>query len=316
MISVSVCMIVKNEEKVLERCLECLKSIADEIVITDTGSSDRTKEIAKRYTDRVFDLEWTDDFSAARNFAFLHCTKDYVYMADADEVIDGENAAKFIALKETLSEDTEIVQMKYKNQLEYNTTYNFDEELRPKLYKRVRSFVFEGRVHESVRLEPVVLDSDITIIHKPQSLHSKRDFSLFKKAVELDGGLDARLRGMYARELAVSGKDCDFVEAADYFKKAVEEEKDEDLLRAGLYILMRAARVEDDSLSFMKYSHRALALGACSESAYEIAVYYDKKGQTDEAGIWYCNAATQTEPLLNVKFGKEYPESRLKEIGG
>ena len=61
--TLSCCFIVKNEEKVLERILECVKKFADEIVIVDTGSTDKTKEIAKKYTDKVFDFEWCDDFS-------------------------------------------------------------------------------------------------------------------------------------------------------------------------------------------------------------------------------------------------------------
>ena len=68
--TISVCMIVKNEELNLAGCLDCLKAIADEIIIVDTGSTDRTKEIAEQYTDKVYDFEWIDDFSAARNFAF------------------------------------------------------------------------------------------------------------------------------------------------------------------------------------------------------------------------------------------------------
>ena len=70
MIAISLCMIVKNEEAVLDRCLDSIKDAADEIIIVDTGSSDRTKEIAREYTDKVFDFTWENDFSAARNFAF------------------------------------------------------------------------------------------------------------------------------------------------------------------------------------------------------------------------------------------------------
>lgn len=68
MIAISLCLIVKNEEQTLARCLDSVKDIADEIVIVDTGSSDRTKEIAEKRGARVIDFEWTHDFSAARNF--------------------------------------------------------------------------------------------------------------------------------------------------------------------------------------------------------------------------------------------------------
>ena len=84
MVSISVCMIVKNEEAVLKRCLDSLKGIAEEIVVVDTGSTDRTKEIAAEYTDKIYDFTWVHDFSAARNFAFSKATKDYIYSADAD----------------------------------------------------------------------------------------------------------------------------------------------------------------------------------------------------------------------------------------
>ena len=86
MITISVCMIVKNEERVLARCLDSLSGLADEIIIVDTGSDDKTKEIALSYTDHVYDFVWVDDFSAARNYSFSKAAMVYIYVADADEV--------------------------------------------------------------------------------------------------------------------------------------------------------------------------------------------------------------------------------------
>ena len=76
MITISLCMIVKNEEKVLARCLDSIADLMDEIIIVDTGSSDNTKEIAKKYTDKIYDFAWIDDFSAARNYSFSKATKE------------------------------------------------------------------------------------------------------------------------------------------------------------------------------------------------------------------------------------------------
>ena len=94
MVTMSLCMIVKNEEKVLRRCLDSLSDIADEIIIADTGSSDSTKDIALEYTSNVYDFQWTGDFAEARNFVSSKATKDYIYTADADEYLDDENREK------------------------------------------------------------------------------------------------------------------------------------------------------------------------------------------------------------------------------
>ena len=133
MITVSVCMIVKNEEHCLERCLKSLVPVADEIIVVDTGSDDGTKDIAKKFTDKIYDFAWTGSFSDARNYSFSLAGCDYIYCADADEELDEENIKKFKELKDTLLPEIEIVQMYYCNQLENNTIYNFDKELRPKL---------------------------------------------------------------------------------------------------------------------------------------------------------------------------------------
>ncbi|NLG25997.1 MAG: glycosyltransferase, partial [Clostridiales bacterium] len=69
MITISLCMIVKNEEETLPRCLSCVRDAVDEIVVVDTGSTDRTKQVAAAFTDKIYDFQWIDDFSAARNAA-------------------------------------------------------------------------------------------------------------------------------------------------------------------------------------------------------------------------------------------------------
>ena len=102
MATLSVCMIAKNEAEVIGRCLDCVKSFADEIVVVDTGSTDNTKEIASRYTDNVYDFKWINDFAAARNFSFSKATKDYVMWLDCDDIIDEHNQLAIQAVKTDL----------------------------------------------------------------------------------------------------------------------------------------------------------------------------------------------------------------------
>jgi glycosyltransferase involved in cell wall biosynthesis len=85
--SLSVCMIVKNEEKYLLKCMNSVRSIANEIIIVDTGSTDRTRDIALTFGATVYDYEWVDDFSAARNFGLSKAHGDLIFVLDADEML-------------------------------------------------------------------------------------------------------------------------------------------------------------------------------------------------------------------------------------
>ena len=78
MATFSLCMIVKNEQNVLARCLDSMADLMDEIIIVDTGSQDTTKEIAAKYTDKIYDFAWIDDFAVARNFAASKAQMDYI----------------------------------------------------------------------------------------------------------------------------------------------------------------------------------------------------------------------------------------------
>lgn len=309
MITISVCMIVKNEEKVLARCLDSLRPIADEIIIADTGSTDATKEIAARYTDKIYDFTWIDDFAAARNFVFSKATKDYIYSADADEVLDAENCRKFLQLKQLLLPEIEMVQFLYTNQLAHNTTYNYDTEYRPKLYKRLREFVWEDPLHESVRREPVIYDSDIAVIHMPERLHGTRDFEIMQKTIRTQGGLSKKLRNMYARELFIAGKDSDFVDAESYFSGVLEATDTEaEGITEALCVLAKAAEAQKDTESFFKAVLKAVATGnPPAEICTLLGTHYEAEEEYAEASIWYYNAAFETEPVLSLAYGTKLP---------
>ena len=315
MITVSVCMIVKDEEKVLSRCLDSLRDLVDEIIIIDTGSTDATKHIAASYTDKIYDFKWIHDFSAARNYSFSKATKDYIYVADADEVIDEENRQRLLLLKQNLLPEIEIVQMKYANQLAFNTTYNFDEEYRPKLYKRLRSFRWVEPVHENVALSPVIFDSDIVILHMPISNHAGRDFQTFQREIIRRGKLSPKLYEMYARELFIAGEEKDFVEALSYYQSFTDSEECSERERK-IYecVLAKCYRIKKDITGLMKYCLRNVADGkGTAEICYELGEYLMEIEDYKEATIWYYNAAYETECELNIHYAGDYPLKRLAE---
>ncbi len=298
---ISVCMIVKNEEDILGRCLDSLKGIWDELVIVDTGSTDATKSIAGEYTDKIYDFEWTGSFSDARNFAFSKASMDYIYSADADEVLDEENRERFLLLKENLLPEIEIVQMKYGNQLAFGTVYNFDEEYRPKLFKRLRKFEWIEAIHETIRTEPVIYDSDIVITHMPKGSHAARDLQAFERLVEKGEALSQRLFDMYARELFVAGNKEDFLKAENYFANAVADtSRSKDEIMAACCVVSAAARFREDNVAFLKYAMKAVAMDGCSEVCLELGRFYMEKGDCEEAAIWLYNAVYETSPILNI----------------
>lgn len=314
MITISACLIVKNEEAVLSRCLDSIKEFADEIIIIDTGSTDQTKEIAQKYTNKIYDFKWIDDFSAARNFSFHYATMDYIYVADADEYIDEENIKKILHIKQALLPEIEIVQMFYKNQLQFNTTYNYDMEYRPKLYKRLRTYRWKNPIHEAVELEPVIYDSDIEILHMPTGNHGKRDFNLFKKAITNGEKLSTKLNHMYARELYIVGEDEDFLEAYNYFESLLDNELTEEDLKDVQCILVKTARIKGETINLFKHALKNIALDLPSaEVCYELGEYFYTLTDYKEAALWYYNAAFETQSDLNIHYSGDYPLKRLWE---
>jgi len=150
-IVLSVGMIVKNEEKMLEACLEGLKPLLDalpsELVIVDTGSTDKTIEIAKRYTDKIFHFDWVNDFSAARNFGLEKCTGQWFMFLDADDhFADVGDMIEFF--------NNERIHKNYNNAYYITrnyTTMSFDEYFSfraHRIARRTADLRFEGAIHE------------------------------------------------------------------------------------------------------------------------------------------------------------------------
>ncbi len=215
MITVSLCMIVKNEEETIARCLDAVKNLVDEIIIVDTGSSDRTKEIISQYTDRIIDFIWIDDFAAARNYAFSHATMDYIFWLDADDVVMEQDHKKFLKLKETLDPSIDSITMHYN--LEMDEKENVISSLRRnRLVKRRNNFQWHGFVHEYIEVRGNILHSDIAVTHRSIHHDSDRNLRIYENRLSHGEIFSPRDLYYFANELLEHQK----IELAiDYYKQ-------------------------------------------------------------------------------------------------
>jgi glycosyltransferase involved in cell wall biosynthesis len=302
-------MIVKNEEETLASCLDSLKDVMDEIIIVDTGSLDRTKEIASFYTSDIYDFEWCGDFSAARNFAFSKATGDYIYSADADEVVDDENRRKLALLKSAILPEVEIVQMVYVTKDKNHPTENFERDYRPKLFKRLRGFTWIEPIHETVNLNPVVYDSDIEVIHMPRGSHADRDLKAFEGVVAKNGTLSDRLNMMYIRELYKAGGLSNFENAVGYMESLLIKkagENDGVVCRQIIAVLMKAYRLKGDFLSLFKICLRPEAGTANAEMCMELGHFFMDNNDYGEASNWFYRAAYEAESEIDINSSGEH----------
>ncbi|MDV8112726.1 glycosyltransferase family 2 protein [Bacillus sp. BAU-SS-2023] len=139
-------MIVKNEEKNIKRCLDSIESIADEIIIVDTGSNDETLNICSNYNAKVINHKWNNDFSEARNVSLEYATKDYILFLDADEEISKEDLKKLKALlsSKKLAEGYFFRLTNIINGIEVGEYVVF------RFFKNKRKYRFRGKVHEQI----------------------------------------------------------------------------------------------------------------------------------------------------------------------
>lgn len=201
MTTISLCMIVKNEEMHIARCLDSVAELVEEIIIVDTGSTDRTKEIVSDYTSQVYSYQWKDDFSDARNYSFSKASMDYCMWMDADDILEEEEKDKFLQLKQSLSPDTDFVMMKY------NTS--FDEAGKPSFsYFRERwirnseRYRWIGAVHEVIPPNGRTIYSDIAICHKKMTVgDTDRNLKIYRKMIADGKILESRQQYYYGREL-------------------------------------------------------------------------------------------------------------------
>ncbi len=197
----SLCMIVKNEEKNLEKALENCKIFADEIIIVDTGSTDKTKEVAFKFTDKVYDFVWVDDFSKARNFAFDKANNDYLMWLDGDDFILEDSARNILKWKEG-EDDADVLMCPYISAYneDFSPTFQY---LRERIVKNLPALRFHDRVHEVIMPSGKVVTCDnIKIYHnRADKKYTTRNLNIYRKMIKDGEILSPRSQFYYAREL-------------------------------------------------------------------------------------------------------------------
>ena len=238
-IKISACCMVKNEEKNLPRSLDSLKSQVDEIIIVDTGSTDRTIEIAENYGAKIIETTWQDDFSAPRNMAIDAASGDWIIFLDADEFFAAPQKVRS-AIEKLSGKDAILIPRI--NIDESNGGSEISRDWCPRIFKNVPHLRYHGLIHENItdlkheRLDYTFGNEDLTIYHTgygSQVIESKlrRNLALIE--------LEAQKYGHETRhDIALS--DCyaglkDFEKSLYHAQKALNSDVEAVASRGNLY---------------------------------------------------------------------------------
>ena len=244
--TISACMIVKNEEKFLQQCLDSINNLVDEIIIVDTGSSDKTKEIAKKNKKaKMFDFTWNNNFADARNFSISKATKDWILWIDADETIAEKD---HVFIKQVVVEEkfpvVVLEQRHYTNNTKNPQYKEVDERyteeakgfsgyyptLITRLFKNNFGLAFEGAVHETIdksmqKKGLKFLRTDIPIHHyqalKGETVTKEKSEKYAKLLQEKEKADPKDIKTIH--DLAITHlQKSDYTAAFSYFKKIYE----------------------------------------------------------------------------------------------
>ncbi|HIR12348.1 MAG TPA: glycosyltransferase family 2 protein [Candidatus Choladousia intestinavium] len=288
MSTISLCMIVKDEEETLGRCLDGMKDLVDEIILVDTGSSDGTKEIAALYTDQIYDCIWEDDFSRARNFALSKGKGEYLMWMDADDVLDRRYAKDFLEMKERLGA-ADVIMMPYVTQFDSRGEPAFVYE-RERIFRNHGGFWFQGRVHEAVTPSGIIQREKIPIEHrKIKQGDPDRNLRIYETMEKEGVKFSGRELYYYGRELLAHRQFCRGKEIFEAFLRREDgwEENKIDATRQMAYCCY--------GLGDEKGALEALLKGLAydtprGETCCDLGRHFMERGRYQQAVYWYQQA--------------------------
>lgn len=260
---ISVCMIVRDEERYISQSIGSVRRYVDEIIVLDTGSKDRTPEIAKLLGAKVFHANWEENFAAARNESIRHATGEWILVIDADEEIDPESGEQLKELVRNTSVDA--FEVTVRSELPEGDPSKYDEIVLTRLFRNKSNYRYELPIHEQIRPSiersgGVISKSPIIITHHGYNKENvQRDGSRIERNVSL------------LKKVLVKEPDNPYVlyQLGATYKSAGENEK-------AMEMLLRAQAEDKDRLSSLIREKLYLKLGQLNldKGNYTDAVRY------------------------------------------
>lgn len=288
--TLSVCLIVKDEQDFIENCLNSVRAVADEIILVDTGCSDQTIALAQRFEVKVFPFEWINDFSVARNKALKQASGDWILHLDADETLDPDSAKKIGRL--IADAESEAFNVSVRNYHPPQDMIQYLDSKQIRLFRNRSAYRYRNAIHEQIAFSIEeqggrIEDSSLLIHHygyRNQNTHkARRNRVLLEQSVRTnpeDAYLQFKLGETYkALQENQAAKDC--------FLKALGN-KDGGLSSENLETLyLRLAQLElagDNYQQSVEYARKSLAMNANNAlSLYLISIGYLYTGRILEA---------------------------------
>ncbi|MBD7909852.1 glycosyltransferase family 2 protein [Clostridium cibarium] len=301
---ISVCMIVKNEAVILEETLKSINKYGYEIVIVDTGSTDNTKEIAYKYTDKVFNYKWDNNFSNARNFSISNASNEFVLIVDSDEVVINLDTALLDSLIKNNRE--KIGRLLIKNEFTQKGVKCESRERISRLFSK-KYYMFRGSIHEQiVPIENVKVekyDIPVEVNHfgyrKDEILRKgkiKRNISMLTSELE-EKGEDPYILYQLGKSFYTEES---YIDASQYFEKALyfdlnlELEYVQDMVESYGYSLINSEQYEES----MKLLNIYNEFSNSADFVFLVGLIYMNNGMFREAIDEFEKAMRKTKAKM------------------
>jgi glycosyltransferase involved in cell wall biosynthesis/tetratricopeptide (TPR) repeat protein len=314
--TLAVCLIVKNEERNILRCLESVRDVADEIIVVDTGSQDNTCRVAKSYGAKVRKYAWNDSFSEARNYSIKDIGSDWIFFLDADEVLENKSIEFLKNLK--LQPKAKAYYVKFLNMQSDTSEVVLTEHYNLRLFNNNFGFKFTGAIHEQLQLNNnSEYEKDISPVELRHYGYSKNNIEAGEKAKRNTGLLLKAIKkepknafNYYNMGVNLHTEDK-YREAIEYFDKTIEvlnkTGSSANYLPFCLSYKSSCYCFIGNYCKAISEAKKALKLAPDFKVAYfNLANAYYFNNEFEKAAVNYKNAIEAEE---NIMFGGSYDKS-------